>query len=320
MTMCRPVAIFAAMTLAASLAASPAPAQSKAEALIDQGFKLIQKQRFAPALKKLEKALESGAGDVFEAHLGIAIACGALAELDRAVEHARRATELAASPQQSVYAYNQLGVASFHHLQSEIRRKLADRGPPRAGAGDRPLAARDWSVAENAFRQVLELDPERFPIARLSLAQVLGHQRRYDEALAELEAWEGTNPPAQPPDVRKTIANLRCQAAAGRRNPDGRLLEIGPGIVKPQRRSYPAPKYTETALAAGAEGLVALEAVIDRDGRVICTEVVSGLPHGLSESAEQAVRAWQYEPAMRDSEPVAVILYPVVTFRLADIR
>ncbi len=315
--------ILAVLALMSAAPESPATAQGKAEALIDQGFELIEKQRFAPALKKLEKALKSGASSSFDAHLGIAVAAGGLGEFARAVEHARRATELAADPQQSVHAHNQLGVASFNHLLTEMRRAFAERRTVRGGTTEETAGKRDWSVPEQAFRRVLELDPKSFPVARLSLAQVLSHQRRHQEALTELSAWEGTNPPPPPPHVQGAIDNLRCQAAAGRQNPGGRLLEPGPEhpeIVKPERLSAPAPRYTETALKERTEGLVALEAVIDRHGDVVCVEVVTGLPNGLSESAEQTVRGWKYRPATRGGEPVAVVYYPVVTFRLAKIR
>ncbi len=315
--------ILAILVPVALLAAPAAASQSKAEALIDQGFELIEKQHFAPAVKKLEKALKIGASGSFDAHLGIAVACNGLGEFDKAVEHARRATDLAVSAQQSVHAHNQLGVASFNQLLSDMRRGFAESRTVRSGTTEETATKRDWSVPEQAFRQVLELDPKLFPVARLSLAQVLGHQRRHKEALAELEIWEGTKPPPPPPHVRKAIDNLRCQAEASQQNPEGRLLEPGPEhpeIVKPQRRLTPAPKYTQTALKERTEGLVALEAVIDRQGDVVCVEVVSGLPNGLSESAEETVRGWKYQPATRGGEPVAVVYYTVVTFRLAKIR
>lgn len=317
------IAIRTAVGLAAVLTTIPAPARGQADALIQKGFELIEERRFAPAVKKLEKALKSGAADSFDAHLGIAVACNGLAEFDKAVEHAGRATELAASAQQSIHAHNQLGVASFNHLRSEIRRELASRRPARGGTTEQAIEQRDWSVAEKAFRRVLELDPNLFPVARLSLAQVLGHQRRHAEALAVLEAWESTNPPPPPPHIQKTIDNLRCQAEASRQNPERRLLDPGPThpqIAPPQGRLTPAPKYTQTALKERTEGLVALEAVIDRKGDVVCVEVITGLPNGLSESAEETVLGWKYDPATRDGEPVAVVYYPVVTFRLAKIR
>ncbi len=311
-----------ALALTCWLSSPPLTAQGDSQALVDKGYELIEKQRFAPAVKKLEKAIESDS-DSFDAHFGIAVACTSLGELAKAVEHARRAADLAASPEQSVHAHNQLGLASFQHLQAEIRKEIAGRGSSRRGSTGNALAPRDWSVAEGAFRRVLELDEKRFPVARLSLAQVLGYQRRYDEALAELAAWQSTRPPAPPPHIQKAIDNLGCQGRLSRQNPGGQLAEISPrhpGISEPKKLSSPGPKYTEMGLKERVEGLVAFEAVIDRQGDVACAQVIIGQPHGLSESAEEAVRGWKFEPALRDGEPVAVVYYLTVPFRLAKIR
>ncbi len=319
---CRSTAVRGALVLTAVLVVNPVLAQDKTEALISQGFELIENQRFAPAIKKLEKALKSNP-ESFDAHYGITVACNNLGELDKAVAHAQRATELATSAAQRIHAYNQLGVASFNHLRSEIRKEIASHGPRRGGSTENALSKRDWSIAEGAFRRVLELDPKLFPIARLSLAQVLGHQRRFDQALAELATWERKNKKRPKEKEKKAIANLRCQARISQQNPQRQLFEISSEhteIIPPKKLSAPAPKYTEIALKERTEGLVALEAVIDRNGDIACAQVVTGLPHGLSGSAEQAVSGWKFDPARRNGAPVAVIYYLTVTFRLAKIR
>jgi protein TonB len=64
------------------------------------------------------------------------------------------------------------------------------------------------------------------------------------------------------------------------------------------------PVYPEPARRAGVEGTVVLEASIDERGRVTDVQVLRGLPMGLSESAEEAVRHWQYRPARGQSGPV----------------
>jgi TonB family protein len=53
------------------------------------------------------------------------------------------------------------------------------------------------------------------------------------------------------------------------------------------------------------EGTVVLDALISEKGRVQDVQVLRGLPMGLSESAEEAVRRWQYRPARGASGPVA---------------
>jgi len=65
------------------------------------------------------------------------------------------------------------------------------------------------------------------------------------------------------------------------------------------------PVYPESARRAGVDGTVVLDAFIGRSGRVEEVQVLRGLPLGLSDSAVEAVRHWQYRPARGRSGPVA---------------
>ena len=64
------------------------------------------------------------------------------------------------------------------------------------------------------------------------------------------------------------------------------------------------PTYPEMARRSGVEGTVVLDAQIGANGRVEDVQVLRGLPLGLSESAAEAVRRWQYRPARGRSGPV----------------
>ena len=65
------------------------------------------------------------------------------------------------------------------------------------------------------------------------------------------------------------------------------------------------PVYPDAARRAGVEGTVLLDALVSEKGRVEDVQVLRGLPMGLSESAQEAVRRWQYRPARGPSGPVA---------------
>jgi protein TonB len=65
------------------------------------------------------------------------------------------------------------------------------------------------------------------------------------------------------------------------------------------------PVYPEAARRAGVDGTVVLDAFVGRSGRVEEVQVLRGLPLGLSDSAVEAVRHWQYRPARGQSGPVA---------------
>jgi TonB family protein len=65
------------------------------------------------------------------------------------------------------------------------------------------------------------------------------------------------------------------------------------------------PVYPESARRAGVDGTVVLDALVGKSGRVEEVQVLRGLPLGLSDSAVEAVRRWQYRPARGKSGPVA---------------
>jgi protein TonB len=78
----------------------------------------------------------------------------------------------------------------------------------------------------------------------------------------------------------------------------------------------PVPEYPELARRARVEGVVVLEAVIDRLGNVVDVEIVRDLRLGCGEAAREAVRSWRYEPAMLNGRPVSVRMTVTVRFEL----
>ncbi len=93
-------------------------------------------------------------------------------------------------------------------------------------------------------------------------------------------------------------------------------IRFGHGMTRPVRIAGPDPAYTEPARRARVTGVVILEAVLDRDGRVTEIEVLKSLPLGLTRSAVDAVSRWRFEPATLDGQPVAVIYNLTVRFEL----
>ena len=93
-------------------------------------------------------------------------------------------------------------------------------------------------------------------------------------------------------------------------------IRVG-GAVRPPVKVYaPAPLYTKVAILAGIEGVVIVEAVIDKVGEVKEVKVLKALRMGLDKSAVEAVRRWRFEPATLNGKPVAVIFNLTVNFRL----
>ncbi len=81
--------------------------------------------------------------------------------------------------------------------------------------------------------------------------------------------------------------------------------------------SKPRPEYTAEGRALKLEGDVVVDVVFLASGKVQVSRVVSGLGHGLDESAARAAQQIQFKPAKRDGEAVDFPARVRIEFRLA---
>ena len=88
------------------------------------------------------------------------------------------------------------------------------------------------------------------------------------------------------------------------------------GVPAPKRTKHVQPVYPQEALAQGIRGIVILEIVLDKQGKVESTNVVRSVP-GLDEAAIAAARQWEYTPTKVDGKPVRVRITVPVVFSLA---
>jgi TonB family protein len=89
------------------------------------------------------------------------------------------------------------------------------------------------------------------------------------------------------------------------------------GYSSPACEYCPQPGYTDDAVKARLQGTVLLRITIEPSGATGEIQVVRGLPFGLSQAAENAVRTWRFKPALdRDGQPVRVAQNVQVSFRL----
>jgi TonB family protein len=80
----------------------------------------------------------------------------------------------------------------------------------------------------------------------------------------------------------------------------------------------PTPNYTAEAKAMHLEGNVSLKIRVATDGSVEILNVVSGLGHGLDESAKQATLATRFKPAVDSTgNPVEWVGTVIVKFQLS---
>lgn len=74
--------------------------------------------------------------------------------------------------------------------------------------------------------------------------------------------------------------------------------------------------YPEEAKAAGVDGPVVMEILIDRTGKVRDVKVVSGPGYGLNESAVNAIKQFEFTPALKETSAVAVKIRYTYRFKL----
>jgi TonB family protein len=95
-----------------------------------------------------------------------------------------------------------------------------------------------------------------------------------------------------------------------------RPVRIGGRVSAPKPVSTPEPAYSEAAQASKVSGTVILWMVVDSAGMPRGIRITKPLGFGLDEKAAAAVERWQFKPAERDGEPVAVQMNVEVAFRL----
>ena len=97
--------------------------------------------------------------------------------------------------------------------------------------------------------------------------------------------------------------------------PEGPIY-VGGNVLPPEKIYAPQPIYTEIARKARIQGVVIVQAIIDKEGKVTNVKVLKGLPMGLDESAVDAIKKWQFKAATLNGKPVTVYFNLTVNFKL----
>ena len=99
--------------------------------------------------------------------------------------------------------------------------------------------------------------------------------------------------------------------------PSGPKVVFIPYDDPPQALSPIRPFYPEIAQEAGIEGVVVVQAFIDKKGRVKETLILKGVPNtGLDEAAMEAIRKTRFRPAKQRERAVGVWISIPVNFKL----
>lgn len=104
------------------------------------------------------------------------------------------------------------------------------------------------------------------------------------------------------------VATLRAQE----------VFEPGNGVSLPSVVTSVKPQYTPQAMAAGIEGTVLLQIVVQADGNVGDVTVERSLDSelGLDKEAVSAAKQWTFKPGTKDGKAVMVRVHLEMKFTL----
>jgi protein TonB len=92
-------------------------------------------------------------------------------------------------------------------------------------------------------------------------------------------------------------------------------VRVGGAITAPALVSRVEPEYPPLAVRAQVQGVVILEAIVDRQGRVEDVEILRSIPL-LDAAAVTAVKQWRYSPLFLNGRPERFVLTVTVSFSL----
>jgi protein TonB len=96
------------------------------------------------------------------------------------------------------------------------------------------------------------------------------------------------------------------------------VFHIGRLVKAPKVFYQPLPPYTQEARVAKVEGIVLLQRIVRKNGRIADLKVLQGIGFGLNQSAISTIsNEWRFEPGILDGAPVDVHVNLKVSFRRA---
>lgn len=93
-------------------------------------------------------------------------------------------------------------------------------------------------------------------------------------------------------------------------------VRVGGELKAPALLERVEPEYPLLAVRAQVQGVVILEAVVDRQGRVEDVHILRSIPL-LDKAAIEAVRQWRYSPLLLNGKPERFVLTVTVSFSLS---
>lgn len=182
------------------------------------------------------------------------------------------------------------------------------------GVASYEIAAKDAKLSAQQKRDLIRRGLAAFDRAEALRADYF-ESLTYRQLLLREQAKLESDPAIQRKLIEEADA-VRQRAldilAARSRKP---ALRVGGDVKAPLVRHRVEPVIPEEARKARVAGIVIVEVVIDKHGRVSEAKVMKGLPFGLDQAALDAVKQWTFEPGTLDGQPVDVIFNLTVNIK-----
>ena len=95
-----------------------------------------------------------------------------------------------------------------------------------------------------------------------------------------------------------------------------KVYAVREGVVAPTVLYQPLPSYTVEARDAKVEGIILMEGVIRKNGRVTDVKILRGLGYGLDQKAiDILTKEWRFAPGTLNGQPVNVQARIEISFR-----
>ena len=217
----------------------------------------------------------------------------------------------------SIYAYDarldQQNLEIVQLLRPEDM--IIDVTPPPAAPTQRPKATRETNesniteraeaiasvnVPQRTPEIISTTPPKNPPVPDTGPWAITGRNRE-----AGLPGAPGTSPgggPVVPP--RQVIPNIEVPPPPPADPPRPKII-VSKGPINGQAVSLPKPVYPPIAKAAGIQGTVSVQVLIDENGRVVSAKAIDGSP-ALRPEAQRAAMQARFSPTMLGGQPVKV--------------
>ena len=171
-------------------------------------------------------------------------------------------------------------------------------------------AAQVPAPQEAALLTAIGRDPQQIG-NYLDLAKMYSDQRRYDEAERMLNrAIDALRQQRTMPQPSAIVSNVPTPGQV-----DPQSVRVGGNVPQPTKIKHVSPRYPTEALQARVSGVVLLEVVVDREGKVAQAKVLKGISL-LDAAAINAVSQWEFTPTLLNGVPVPVIMTVTVNFTI----